>query len=137
MRTYATAIKGAKPPIAIHTLEGTYASALFSAASQSNAVLNEIEKSLSKIRQKLDTDSALQSVVVNPTLSHLQKLDVIKLLTQIGGGGPDATNAIRNLLEVLSENGRLGQLGGVVGAFERIMRAHQGEVEVVVTSAQV
>ena len=62
---------------------------------------------------------------------------MINLLTQTGGGGAEATKAVRNLLEVMSENGRLGQLDGVVNAFEKIMRVHKGEVEVIVTSAQV
>jgi len=61
---------------------------------------------------------------------------VIKFLTQVGGGGQDAARGVKNLLEVMSENGRLGQLDGVVSAFERIMRAHKGEVDVIVTSAQ-
>jgi F-type H+-transporting ATPase subunit O len=135
-RTYATSVKGAKPPVTIHTLEGTYASALYSATANNNATLNEIEKSLQKIRTKLVSDTPLQQVVVNPALSAPQKADVIKLLTMVGGGGGEATKAVENLLGVLSENGRLGQLDGVVAAFERIMRAHKGEVEVIVTSAQ-
>jgi F-type H+-transporting ATPase subunit O len=76
-------------------------------------------------------------VVVNPALSHREKLDVIQLLTQTGGGNAEATRAVKNLLEVMSENGRLGQWDGVVSAFEKIMRAHKGEVDVIVTSAQV
>jgi F-type H+-transporting ATPase subunit O len=136
-RTYATAVKGAKPPITIHSLEGTYASALYSSSSHNNNVLSEIEKSLSSIRTKLDNDPKLQSVVVNPALSHKEKLDVIQLLTQIGGGSAEASKAVKNLLDVMSENGRLGQWQGVVSAFEKIMRAHKGQVDVIVTSAQV
>lgn len=63
-------------------------------------------------------------------------MDVVQLLTQVGGGGQDAAKGVKNLLEVMSENGRLGQLNGVVSAFEKIMRAHKGEVDVIVTSAQ-
>jgi F-type H+-transporting ATPase subunit O len=139
IRSYAVAAstKGIKPPITIHTLEGTYASALFSSAAANPSTLNEIEKSLATIRQKLDKDAKLSSVVVNPALSHKEKLDVIKLLTLFGGVGGEASKAVHNLLEVLSENGRLGHLDGVVAAFTRIMRAHKGEVDVVVTSAQV
>jgi F-type H+-transporting ATPase subunit O len=126
-----------KPPIIIHTLEGTYASALFSSSSQNNTTLNEIEKSLSNIRQKLDTDPKLQSVVVNPAVSHSEKLDIVQLLTQVGGGGSEASKCVKNLLTVMSENGRLGHFDAVVNAFDKIMRAHKGEVDVVITSAQV
>jgi ATP synthase delta (OSCP) subunit len=85
----------------------------------------------------LDEDSKLQSIVVNPALSHNEKADVVQLLTQTGGGGVEASKSVKNLLSVMSENGRLGQLDGVVAAFEKLMRAHKGEVDVVVTSAQV
>ena len=79
----------------------------------------------------------MASVVTNPALSHSEKLDVIKFLSQVGGGSQEATKAVHNLLQVMSENSRLGHLDGVVSAFERIMRAHKGEVDVTVTSAQV
>jgi F-type H+-transporting ATPase subunit O len=64
-------------------------------------------------------------------------LDVVQLLTQTGGGSAEANKAVKNLLQVMSENGRLGHWDGVVNAFEKIMRAHKGEVDVIVTSAQV
>lgn len=62
---------------------------------------------------------------------------MIKFLSQVGGGSQEASKAVHNLLQVMSENSRLGHLDGVVSAFERIMRAHKGEVDVTVTSAQV
>ena len=79
----------------------------------------------------------LKSIVANPALTQKQKEDIVNLLTQTGGGGAEASKAVKNLLQVMSENGRLGQLDGVVNAFEKIMRAHNGEVDVIVTSAQV
>ena len=57
-------------------------------------------------------------------------------MAKTGGGSADASKAVKNLLGVMSENGRLGHLDAVVDAFDKIMRAHKGEVEVVVTSAQ-
>ena len=62
---------------------------------------------------------------------------MVQLLTQTGGANAEASKAVKNLLEVMSENGRLGMLDGVVAAFEKIMRAHKGEVDVIVTSAAV
>jgi len=79
----------------------------------------------------------LQHIISNPALNHAQKQELIKFLTQGASSNADANKAVKNLLEVMSENGRLSQLDGVAGAFERIMRAHKGEVEVVVTSSQV
>jgi len=137
-RSYAAApAKSAKPPITIHSLEGTYASALYSATGANNATLAEIEKALSSIRTRLDNDVKLAAAVVNPAVSHKEKQDIVQLLTTIGRVSGDAQKAVKNLLEVMSENGRLGRWDGVVAAFEKIMRAHKGEVDVVVTSAQV
>ena len=136
-RPYADAPQTTKPPIAIHSLEGTYASALYSASAHNNATINDIEKALFAIRNKVDSDAKLKIIVTNPSLSQEEKQDVVQLLTQTGGGSPDASKAVKNLLQVMSENGRLGQLDGVVQAFEKIMRAHKGEVDVIVTSAQV
>jgi F-type H+-transporting ATPase subunit O len=110
---------------------------LYSATASNNTALNEIEKSLSTIRQKLDSDAKLSSIVVNPALTSKEKTDIVQLLTQTGGGGVESSKAVKNLLGVMAENGRLGHLDGVVTAFEKMMRAHKGEVEVVVTSAQV
>jgi F-type H+-transporting ATPase subunit O len=79
----------------------------------------------------------LRNILSNPALSPSQKQEIIKALTQGTGGNAEANKAVKNLLGVMSENGRLGHLDGVVGAFEKIMRAHKGEIEVVVTSSQV
>jgi F-type H+-transporting ATPase subunit O len=137
-RSYAAAPpKGAKPPITIHTLEGTYASALYSSTGGNNATLGDIEKALNAIRKRLDSDAKLAGAVVNPAVSHQEKQDIVQLLSQIGGVGGEAGKAVKNLLLVMSENGRLGKWDGVQSAFERLMRAHKGEIDVVVTSAQV
>ena len=48
-----------------------------------------------------------------------------------------ATKATENFLNVLAENNRLGLLPGVIEQFSKLMKAHRGEVEAVVTSAQV
>jgi F-type H+-transporting ATPase subunit O len=61
----------------------------------------------------------------------------VQLLSLIGGVGGEAGKAVKNLLQIMSENGRLGKWDGVQSAFERLMRAHKGEIDVVVTSAQV
>ena len=137
-RSYAAAPpKGATPPITIHTLEGTYASALYSATGGNNQTLGDIEKALAAIRTRLDSDAKLAGAVVNPAVSHKEKQDIVQLLSQIGGVGGDAGKAVKNLLQVMSENGRLGKWDGVQSAFERLMRAHKGEIDVIVTSAQV
>lgn len=45
--------------------------------------------------------------------------------------------SIKNLLEVLAENNRLGLVGGIVEKFDVLMGAHRGEIEAIITSATV
>lgn len=44
---------------------------------------------------------------------------------------------VKNLLEALAENNRLGLIGSVIDKFTILMGAHRGEVEAVITSATV
>ncbi len=52
-------------------------------------------------------------------------------------GAADKEGIVKNFLATLAENNRLGVLEGVVDKFAVLMSAHKGEVELVVTSAQV
>lgn len=56
-----------------------------------------------------------------------------ELEKRAGGGGA----TVSNFLQTLAENNRLGLLGGVCSKFNELMSAERGEVEMVVTSAQV
>jgi len=52
--------------------------------------------------------------------------------------GPKKTpisDVTKNLFEVLSENGRLGETEGVIEGFAELFAKYKGELEVVVTSA--
>ena len=52
-------------------------------------------------------------------------------------GGADKGSTVKNFLETLAENNRLGILPGVCEKFETLIGASKGEVEMTVTSAQV
>ena len=52
-------------------------------------------------------------------------------------GGVDGGATVRNFLKTLAENNRLGILESVCENFTVLMSAAKGEVEMVVTSAQV
>src|SRR5436305_56005 len=60
---------------------------------------------------------------------------VTELLKHVGG--TDKQNTIKNFLNALAENNRLGVLPGVCEKFEKLMSAYHGEVELTVTSASV
>lgn len=51
--------------------------------------------------------------------------------------GADKGDIVKNFLNTLAENNRLGLLEGVVEKFATLMSAHRGEIELSITSAQV
>lgn len=52
-------------------------------------------------------------------------------------GSQDKEGIVKNFLQTLAQNNRLGVLAGVVDKFGVLMGAHRGEVELTVTSATV
>lgn len=70
-----------------------------------------------------------------PTLTLEDKSDIIAELQKQLGNNKDET--VKNLLEALAENNRLGLLKGVCEQFTVLMSASKGEVELTVTSATV
>lgn len=90
-------------------------------------------ETLGKLTSK---DPKLGKILATPTLAPKDKADIVaELKKQAGGTTADAT--IGNFLAVLAENNRLGLLPGVCEKFGQLMGAARGEVEMVVTSAQV
>lgn len=67
----------------------------------------------------------------NPTLSFKERSEVLKKVLPSG-----SSPLLFNLLNVLSENGRLSQATKVFADFNQLMSAYRGELEVVVTSAE-
>lgn len=72
-----------------------------------------------------------------PTLSVEDKSAIIKELSKHTGAGGDKGDTVKNFLETLAENNRLGLLKGVCEKFTELMAASRGEVELTVTSATV
>jgi len=134
-RSYATnATQHVKPPIALSGVDGTYATALYTAAKKTSS-LEPVSRSVAALGNLLAKDKRLEPVISSPTLTSADKAaaieEVIKALPS-GAGQKE----VKNLLEVLAENNRLGALPGVVSKFDELVRADKGEVDVVVTSAQ-
>ena len=69
-----------------------------------------------------------------PTLSSSDKSQVVQEL-QKTMGVTDKDNTIKNFLQTLAENNRLGVLEGVCEKFGTLMSASRGEVEMTITSA--
>jgi len=81
----------------------------------------------------LSKDPKLVRILASPTLKTDDKKLVISEIIKAAG----QDKSIKNLLEVLAENNRLGLVGGIVEKFDVLMGAHRGEVEAIITSATV
>ncbi|KAI6092821.1 putative oligomycin sensitivity conferring protein [Hypoxylon rubiginosum] len=134
VRSFAAAApaQDVKPPVAVYGLDGTYATALYTAAVKSSS-LDPAAKALSSLSNLLAKDTKLAAILNTPTLSEGDKSGIIAELEKNVG----ATNeTVKNFLATLAENNRLGILPGVCEKFGEIISASRGEVELVVTSAQ-
>ncbi|KAL6710797.1 ATP synthase F0 subcomplex subunit OSCP atp5 [Coniothyrium glycines] len=122
-----------KPPVALYGVDGTYASALYTAASKTNSI-NPTAKALESLQAVFKKDPKLTEIIHAPTLSVSDKQQIVQEL-QKHIGQADKDGIVKNFLSTLAENNRLGVLEGVVEKFGVLMSAHRGEVELTVTSA--
>lgn len=134
LRSYATpAAVDSKPPVAVYGLDGTYASALYTAAVKSSA-LDTTARALSALNDVYHKDPKLATILTAPTLSAEDKSAIIAEL-QKHTGGADKADTVKNFLKTLADNNRLGLLKGICEKFGELMSAAKGEVELTVTSA--
>lgn len=135
IRSYATPATSAdtKPPIALYGLDGTYASALYTAAVKSQS-LDSVAKTLSSLQEAYVKDPKLSTIMQTPTLTVEDKSAIIAELQKYAGG-QDKAGTVKNFLSTLAENNRLGLLQGVCTKFNELMGAARGEIELTVTSA--
>ncbi|KAK4064221.1 uncharacterized protein Triagg1_9017 [Trichoderma aggressivum f. europaeum] len=132
VRTFAAAASEPKAPIAVFGLDGTYATALYTAASKTST-LDATAKELAKLGGILEKDAKLVGILSAPTLTPADKSAIVaELIKQAGASGA----TLKNFLDTLAENNRLGLLKGVTEKFGQIIAAARGEVEMTVTSAQ-
>ncbi|KAL8721513.1 MAG: hypothetical protein Q9225_001812 [Loekoesia sp. 1 TL-2023] len=129
----AAAVQDTKPPVAVFGLDGTYASALYTAAVKTSA-LDSTSKALAALADVFRKDTKLSGILNAPTLSSNDKSQIIQEL-QRHMGGLDKGETVKNFLKTLSDNNRLGILQGVCEKFATLMGAARGEMELTVTSA--
>ncbi|KAF2130976.1 OSCP-domain-containing protein [Dothidotthia symphoricarpi CBS 119687] len=135
-RSYAAAAPSSastKPPVALFGVDGTYASALYTAAAKTNA-LDPTAKSLQTLAEVFKKDAKLADVLRAPSLTVSDKKQIVQELSKHIGNA-DKEGIVKNFLETLAANNRLGTLSSVVEKFAVLMGAHRGEMELVVTSA--
>jgi len=120
-----------KPPVALYGIDGTYATALYTAAAKSSA-LEPTARALESLASILKKDSKLPTILAAPSLTASDKQSIVAELQKRAPGGGDV---LKNFLNTLAENNRLSALEGVCDKFGQLMSAHRGEVEMIVVSA--
>lgn len=103
-------------------------------AAVKTSSLEPTAKAIASLGSLVEKDQKLVSILNAPTLSAADKSAIVAELVKTSGVQGET---VKNFLSTLAENNRLGLLPGVVSKFAELMSAARGEVEVVVTSAQV
>jgi F-type H+-transporting ATPase subunit O len=105
----------------------------FTAAAKT-AALDPTARALDSLGKVLKRDAKLPRILSAPSLTADDKKAIVAELQKHATSGGDV---IKNFLNTLAENNRLGALEGVCDKFAELMSAHRGEVELVITSAAV
>lgn len=117
-----------------------YSRAVYGAAlAKSPQVLTTVHAELSKISSTIKQNADINSFIHNPTLPAKDRTAGLSILfSQLEAAGAKkepVSEITKNLLAVLSENGRLGETQGVIEGFNELVAEYRGELTVLVTSA--
>lgn len=130
-RSMASAAKSIKPPVQLFGVDGTYATALYSASVQESSV-EASHKGLTKIAELVQQDPKVNEFLTNPALSKDDRKTVIDTLAS----SLKLDKTVTNFLSVLSENNRLDEFNAIYKNFGLLFDAHQGVVEATITSSK-
>jgi len=120
----------APTPVAVYGNKGRYTAALWSAATETNAV-DAVAKDARVLLDALRTSSELSSALRFPFLSGADRAKVIDTLAS-----HYKLHAVtKNLLSTLSKNNRLGGTQLVLNEYLKLIEASKGKVEGVLTTA--
>lgn len=78
----------------------------------------------------------MPTILTAPTLTPGDKSQIIQEL-QRHMGGVDKGDTVKNFMKTLADNNRLGILQRVCDQFTTLMGAARGEMDLIITSAQV
>ncbi len=125
---------------AASAIASKYSKATYNAAlKKSPATLNKVQAELSNLSNVIKSKPEIAAFVRNPTLSTKDRIAGLStLFTSLEGAGAKkepVSDITKNLLAVLSENGRLQDTEGVIEGFNGLVAEYKGELTVLVTSA--
>ncbi|TFK75265.1 F1 complex, OSCP/delta subunit of ATPase [Pluteus cervinus] len=125
---------------AASTIALKYSKAVYGAAlAKSPQALTKVHGELAAVAQTIQSNAEIGSFIINPTLSAKERTAGLgALISQLESSAPKKeplSDVTKNLLSVLSENGRLGETQGVIEGFNELVAQYRGELSVTVTSA--
>lgn len=103
-------------------------------AAVKTSSLDPTAKALAQLDALVTKDTKLAGILSTPTLTAEDKSAIVAELKKQSGSNSET---VSNFLSALAENNRLGLLKGVCEKFGDIISAAKGELELIVTSAQV
>jgi F-type H+-transporting ATPase subunit delta len=112
-------------PVAI-----AYAEALLELADESKSAA-EMGQELRDLRQILDTNPKFSQVLIDPAVSTEERAKLIHTVFDNRG-----SKLLVSFLGLLNEKGRLALFGAIAGAYDDLLEAEQGNVEVDITTAE-
>lgn len=113
-----------------------YSNAIYSAAvNKSPQQLTKVQAELAAISNVIKSNEDVAAFITNPTLSAQDRSTGLRAIFSAASKKEQISDLTKNLFNVLSENGRLGETKGVIEGFEELVAKHKGELEVIVTSA--
>jgi F-type H+-transporting ATPase subunit O len=117
-----------------------YSKAVFGAAAKkSPQTLTKVAADLANASNAIKSTPEIAAFITNPTLSSKERAAGLQTffnkLEGIGAKKEPVSDITKNLLMVLSENGRLTETEEVIQGFNELLAEHKGELTVTVTSA--
>lgn len=105
-------------------------------AAVKTSTLDSTSKTLLNLSGIFKKDPKLPLILKAPTLSAIDKSQIVQELLR-HTGGTDKGDTVKNFLKTLAENNRLGILEVICDKFSTLMGAARGELDLTVTSASV
>lgn len=129
-RTLASAAKS-RPPIQLFGVDGTYASALYSASVEQSSP-DAAFQGLGKVSDLIKNDAKIGHFLQNPALLKDDRATVVSTISE----NLKLDKTLTNFLTVLSENNRLSEFESIYNNFGKLFDAYKGVVEARITSSK-
>lgn len=117
--------------MSIETVARRYANALADVVLKSGET-ETVRSELKQWQEVFENNADLNTVFGNPSITHIDKREILDQL--ISRARPSKTTS--NFLRILSDNGRLGELGAINDRFAAVLEERSGVVSAAITSAR-